>query len=183
VLSLPGFLAHHSAHEHTAPVQRGLFIRSRLLCDEVPAPPPSALASVPNPGDRSVTNRKKYAQHATAPQCAGCHQFMDPIGFGLENFDCVGRHQKTDNGFPVDASGSLVGTDVDGPFTGPAELGTKLAGSAQVRRCFAQNLWRAAMGRAVVLPAHLQWTADAKMTDVLLDVVRSDGFVRRGEAP
>jgi hypothetical protein len=187
VLSLPGFLAHHSALDHTAPVERGLFVRTRLLCDQIGAPSAAALANPPDPADATHTNREKYAQHSADPACYGCHQFMDPIGFGLENFDALGRYQTTDNGFPVDASGALVGSDVDGPFTGPAELGQKLAQSAQVRQCFAQSLWHVTAGRDVGPGSSQPPPATAKMTDVLLSVVRSDGFVRRvageGEGP
>lgn len=140
ILSLPGFLAHHSAVDHTAPVMRGLFIRARLLCDEIAPPPPLALANPPNPGDHTRTNRQKYAAHSNVPACVGCHHLMDPIGFGLENFDPVGRYQTVDNAQPIDGTGVLEGTDIDGPFTGPAELGVKLGASAQVRRCFASTL-------------------------------------------
>jgi hypothetical protein len=179
VLTLPGFLAHHSALDHTAPVQRGLFVRTRLLCDEIAPPPPSAVLNPPDPADVSHTNREKYEAHSKVAGCYSCHRLMDPIGFGFESFDALGRFQSTDHGFPVSSKGMLEGTDVDGAFDGPAQLGLKLAASAQVRRCFAQNLWRAAVGRPVELPAKLQWGADAKMTDVLLDVVRSEGFVER----
>lgn len=179
VLSLPGFLAHHAAVDHTAPVQRGLFVRTRLLCMQIAPPPPNAQNNPPDPGDTTHTNREKYFEHSKSAMCYGCHRQMDPIGFGFENFDTLGRYQTTDNGFPVDSSGSLDFTDVDGPFNGPAELGLKLGDSAQVRRCFLSNLWQAAAGRQVVLPLGTEVAADEKMTDVLLDIVRSDGFVRR----
>ena len=53
---------------------------------------------------------------------------MDQIGFGFEGFDATGALQTTDNGQPVDSSGTIVGTDVAGTFSGPVELGAKLAG-------------------------------------------------------
>ncbi|MGH9666923.1 MAG: DUF1585 domain-containing protein, partial [Bryobacteraceae bacterium] len=60
------------------------------------------------------------AQHRANPACAGCHKLMDPIGFGLENFDWMGRWQNTDvDGKPVDASGELPSGE---KFSGPVEL-------------------------------------------------------------
>jgi hypothetical protein len=179
VLSLPGYLSHHAAVDHTAPVQRGLFVRTRLLCMQIAPPPPNAQNNPPDPSDTTHTNRQKYFEHSKDPMCYGCHRQMDPIGFGFENFDTLGRYQTTDNGFPVDASSTLDYTDVDGAFTGPAQLGVMLGNSGQVRRCFLSNMWQAAAGRAVTLPNGTDVAADEKITDVLLDIVRSDGFVRR----
>ena len=81
---------------------------------------------------------------------------MDPIGYGLENFDAVGAYRTTDNGKPVDASGKLEETDVDGAFTGPIELGKKLAQSQEARECFARQWLSYATARAV---DDATWTA------------------------
>jgi hypothetical protein len=179
VISLPGYLAHHAAIDHTAPVQRGLFVRTRFFCQQIAPPPPNAQNNPPDPGDTTKTNRDKYKAHSADPFCYGCHRQMDPIGFGFENFDTLGRHQTTDNGFPVDSSGTLEFTDVDGDFNGPAELALKLGDSAEVRRCFLQNMWRATAGRELLLPVDDQVAPEEKITQVLLDIVRTDGFVRR----
>jgi hypothetical protein len=73
---------------------------------------------------------------------------MDPIGFGFENFDGIGRYRTTDGGKTVDASGALTGTDVDGMFTGVAQLGAMLAMSPTVESCVGKQWFRYAMGRA-----------------------------------
>jgi hypothetical protein len=72
---------------------------------------------------------------------------MDPIGFGFENYDGMGRYRTSENGVPVDASGELTGTDVDGAFTGVVGLAAKLAQSANVRECYATQWFRFAYGR------------------------------------
>jgi hypothetical protein len=142
ILSLAGPLAALSAPQHSRPVARGLFVLQRLLCQELP-PPPQGVAMRPiDAGDATRTTREKYAQHSSDPSCRGCHQLFDPIGFGLEQMDAVGRFRATEAGLPVDSSGQLIGSDKDGPFTGPAELDQRLAGSATMRNCFAGQVFR-----------------------------------------
>jgi hypothetical protein len=147
LLSSPAFLASNGLINETNPVQRGLLVRTRALCQDVAPPPPSVNAVTP-PGSAMTTTRSKYAAHSADPFCRACHQLMDPIGFGLEAFDTLGRHRTEEGGQPIDATGALVGTDVDGPFSGPAELSEKLATSAEFRRCFVKQLWRFAEGRS-----------------------------------
>ena len=72
---------------------------------------------------------------------------LDGAGFGFENFDAIGRYRTTDNGKPVDSSGMLIGTDVDGPFSGAVELSSKIASSAFAQRCAVQQWMRFALGR------------------------------------
>jgi hypothetical protein len=72
---------------------------------------------------------------------------MDPIGLTLENFDALGRWRDTENGVPIDVSGTLAGTDVDGPFVGPVELAQKLAASQTVANCVVRQFFRFGFGR------------------------------------
>jgi hypothetical protein len=72
---------------------------------------------------------------------------MDPIGFAFEHFDATGRWRENDAGVPVDATGMLTGTDVDGPIDGVQQLAARLLDSAQVRRCVASQWFRWAFGR------------------------------------
>jgi hypothetical protein len=150
VLSLGGWLAAHSPVHRSSPVDRGLAIRTRLFCQSLPPPPAGAVAAAPGAGDFAATTRQKFEQHVTDDACAGCHVLMDPIGFGFEMMDAMGRYRETENGLPVDSSGSLLDTDVDGPFRGPAALSEKLLASAEVRACFVRQLFRFVEGRDVV---------------------------------
>jgi hypothetical protein len=123
------------------PTQRGKLVRERLFCMPVPAPPPNVIPIPPEAGP-GQTRRDQWIQHRTDPVCSGCHTLMDPIGFGLENFDEMGLYRTTDNGQPVDASGDIVSAgDADGPFVGPEELKQRLANSATVAQCQAAA-WR-----------------------------------------
>jgi hypothetical protein len=73
---------------------------------------------------------------------------MDPIGFGFENYDAIGRYRTIDNGAPVDASGEIVQTrDLDGKFTGIAELGQRLATSGEVEECAVRQWFRFFLSR------------------------------------
>ncbi len=147
LLTLPAFLATQAKASEGSPIYRGKFVREQLFCQDLPAPP----ANVPpapevTPG---VSTRERLKQHEVDMACAACHQMMDPIGLGFENYDGIGRYRTMDAGKPVDASGSISGTaDANGPFNGVAELGMKLSKSATVESCVAKQWFRYAMARA-----------------------------------
>jgi hypothetical protein len=151
ILSLPGVLTYHSADHHSGPVERGLLVRRQLLCQDVPAPPDSVLQRIAqNPidtQDKAKTTRQKYEQHVTEAFCNACHGQFDPIGFGMEEMDGLGRFRTLENGLLVDSSGRLAQTDVDGPFTGVAALAEQLAKSQALRACFARHFYRFAESR------------------------------------
>lgn len=146
ILTLPAVLAVQGKPNESSPIYRGRFVREVLLCQQLPSPPPN-IPSAPEvmPG---VSTRGRSAQHEVDPSCAGCHQLLDPIGFGFENFDTLGRYRTMDAGKPVDASGNVVATrDIDGPFNGVAELGKKLAASGEVKECVTRQWFRYAINR------------------------------------
>lgn len=103
----------------TSPVKRGKWILDNLL--GTPPPPPPADAGVLPGDDKSpagLTFREQLEEHRKKPNCAGCHAKIDPLGFGLENFDAVGRWRSSDaNGKPVDSKATLPG---DLNFSTPA---------------------------------------------------------------
>jgi Protein of unknown function (DUF1588)/Protein of unknown function (DUF1592)/Protein of unknown function (DUF1595)/Protein of unknown function (DUF1585) len=146
LLTLPAVLAVQGKPNESSPIYRGRFVREALLCQQLPSPPPN-IPSAPEvmPG---VTTRERSAQHEVDPTCSGCHQLLDPIGFGFENYDTLGRYRTMDAGKPVDASGNVVSTrDINGPFNGVAELGTKLAASSEVKECVTRQWFRYAISR------------------------------------
>jgi hypothetical protein len=146
MLTLPALLGILASAQESSPIYRGKFVREQLLCQELPAPPPN----VPKPPDvpAGVSTREKFKQHEADPACSGCHRLMDPIGFGFENYDAIGRYRTMDNGAPVDASGEIVQTRaLDGKFTGIAELGQRLATSAEVEECAARQWFRFFLSR------------------------------------
>ena len=140
-----GLLTHASILAGTTPgssndpVVRGKFVFEELFCGHVPSPPVGLMVKPP-PADPTRTTRERFAAHREQEPCKGCHVMLDPIGYGLENFDGVGLWRDTDNGKPVDASGALPpNVDTGGPFVGPTELAQKIASSEDARSCFASK--------------------------------------------
>ncbi len=126
------------------PTQRGNFVRERLLCESVPPPPPSVVTTIViAPGQ---TRREAWAEHEADPACAACHQLLDPIGFGFENFDELGRFRSTDNGLAVDASGMIAPSGEQ--FVGPEELASLLSQRPGVGTCLTQTWLGYALQRA-----------------------------------
>ncbi len=146
ILTRGGLMAALSHPDQTSPVLRGKFVRTQLLCEDVPPPPPSVVTTLP-PVTPTFTARDRMVQHTQDPTCNACHQRLDPIGFGFENLDPVGRWRDSDGGKPVDATGNISGTDTSGAFNGPAELAARLAASSQVNTCVATQYFRFATGR------------------------------------
>jgi hypothetical protein len=147
MLTQGSFLAVHAKANQTSPVLRGKFVRAQLFCTPPPPPPPSIVVSPPVVDPRLPT-RQRFAQHTSDPFCASCHTLMDPIGFAFENYDPIGRWRDTDADVPVDATGSLTGTDVDADLDGVPSLAARLAGSAEVATCAATQWFRYAFGRS-----------------------------------
>jgi hypothetical protein len=151
ILSLPGFLTYHASHQHSGPVERGLLVRRQLLCTDIPPPPATVLERIANNPidnvDQTKTTRQKFQVHLDDTSCVGCHRQFDPIGFGMEDMDGIGRYRTQENGLPVDSSGELTGTDVDGAFNGVAQLSAKLARSERVQACAVEHFFRFAMAR------------------------------------
>ncbi|MBL9023625.1 MAG: DUF1592 domain-containing protein [Myxococcales bacterium] len=149
LLAQASVLAAQSHSDQTSPVRRGVFVRTRLLCQELAPPPPNA-GGVPEV-DPNASTRERFSQHSSDPTCNGCHKNIDPIGFGFEGFDAIGRARETDAGKPVDVSGAVTsvegfGTDTDRAFVGLPELGRILAESQSAKTCLVKQLYRRASG-------------------------------------
>ncbi len=147
ILSMGALLSYYAHTNQTSPVHRGKLVREQILCDMLAPPPANVMFQLPEPSPDSTT-RERFSQHSTDPSCAGCHKMMDPIGFGFEGFDAVGRYRSEDGGEPVDASGSLTGTDIDGDFDGVTDLANKLAASEDVKSCYTKMWFRYVSGRS-----------------------------------
>jgi len=155
ILTQASFLSVQAHPDQTSPVLRGKFVRTKLMCQNVP-PPPMDVDITPPSVTSAPTARERFAAHQTvAGSCVTCHQMMDPIGLAFEGFDAIGKYRTTENGVTIDLSGSLLGSAggaIDGPFTGVRELATRLAGSDQVRDCVATQWFRYAAGRTEEVP-------------------------------
>ncbi len=110
-LTQAGFLSVQAHPDQTSPVLRGKFVRTMLLCQNVPPPPADVNISLPTI-DQGATARDRFSAHLTAgASCNGCHKLMDPIGLSFEDFDALGQYRTTDNGKAIDVSGQIHGHD------------------------------------------------------------------------
>jgi len=150
-----GILGHGSFHLltsyplRTSPVLRGKYVLENLLDTAPPPPPPNIPQLEPPSGhDRHSSLREQMERHRDDPGCASCHKMMDPIGFGLENFDASGAWRELDNGKPIDNSGELANGR---KFHGVEELRKILATDhrADFHRAVASRLLTYALGRGL----------------------------------
>ncbi len=146
ILTQAFFLAKNASPVATSPTRRGKVLREQLLCQILPPPPPDTDMTPPKPKPNESV-REQISEHAIKLACSECHDKIDPLGFALEGFDAIGRKQENDGGKPVDTSGTLEDTDVDGPFVGARELAALLTKSEVARKCFSRQMFRFALGR------------------------------------
>jgi hypothetical protein len=151
-------------------VKRGVWVLEQLLGEHVPSPPPDvpALEQQDQTAVKTLTMRQRTELHRTNPVCANCHKVMDPIGFGLENFDAVGRWRDRDsNGSPIEAAGELPGGE---KFASPKDLKTIIAGRTEaVSRNLVEKLLAYALGRRLE-------GYDEIVVDNLVREVADDGY-------
>jgi len=170
----------------TSPVLRGKWVLENLLG----TPPPPAPADIPALDETNVGTaaslRARLEQHRAKASCAVCHDQMDPIGFGLENFDASGAWRDKDGAFPVDTTGTFPG---GATFHGPEELRRALAARPELFvRNLTEKLLTYALGRG--LEAGDRAAVDAiaaqvaregyRMTALIDGIVNSQPFQMRG---
>jgi hypothetical protein len=188
-----GMMLTHDKATRTSIVRRGLKIRTDVLCQIVPAPPPDVDLSSLDKTATGVSQRDRLEQHRTVASCANCHNLMDPIGVVFEGFDAVGRPRTVDEmGLPVVLDSTLSGTqDANGPIASPAELGARLAQSEQVRGCYVTNNFRFFYGHEVEQADACSLArllvdfkgANYNLNELLVALTRTDAFLYRGVTP
>jgi len=170
ILGMPGVLAATSFPNRTSPVNRGVWVLQQVLGEHVPAAPPGvpALEKQDQQSVATLTLRARFELHRADPVCANCHRLLDPIGFGLENFDAIGRwRDQDDNGEPIDAAGELPGGT---HFANPQELRAMIAGR---RDDFARNLVEKMLAYALCRKLE---GYDEIVVDELMQEVTKDGY-------
>ena len=147
LLTMAAVLAVSSYPARTSPVLRGKWILESLLGTPPPPPPPNVPELKEHAGATPQTLRARLEQHRANPTCAGCHSRIDPLGFGLENYDSLGRWRDTEAGQPIDSSGLLP----DGTaYNGPEELKrVLLSKKTQVFQNLTRKLLGYALGRGL----------------------------------
>ncbi|MCP4920485.1 MAG: DUF1592 domain-containing protein [Proteobacteria bacterium] len=184
LLGHASILAQYSHATSSSATLRGKFIRSTVLCHEIPAPPGDVDTTIPEADDSSPTLRDRIAIHLEDPTCAACHELLDPIGLGLENFDGIGRWRSTENGATIDASGDLDGVAFDDAWA----LSGKVAEHPDLAGCFTDHVYHYAVGRGTAAGERdlADWLtvefelAGHAVPDLMRSTVMSPGFRNAG---
>jgi len=183
LLGFGGILALNAHVTITSPTRRGKFVRERLLCQVIPPPPANVDADLERnnmAGAANATMRQRLEVHRDNGACRSCHEMMDPVGLGLENFDAVGAYRATDHGLPIDTSGTLDAATFDGPRT----LATVLRNSPETATCLVRQVYRYATGHVETSGEDIVMAAIASAVEgrgylwsaLLSEVAVSDGF-------
>lgn len=168
ILGQATFLALTSKPAETSPTERGLFIREHFLCQIVPPPPAGVNTTLPPVTDeKPMTTLERLQIHLSDQTCAGCHRLIDPIGFGFERYDAIGKFRTTQQvtiyptadelknkiktkpteyRLDIDAAGSVSGIP-NSEFTSPRQAGKLLAEDPGCQKCVVKQLFRYAAGR------------------------------------
>jgi mono/diheme cytochrome c family protein len=173
ILGMPGILATTSFPNRTSPVKRGVWVLEQLLGEHVPPPPPN-VPSLEKQDQKTVGNltlRQRTELHRENAVCANCHKILDPIGFGLENFDAIGRwRDQDDSGGAIDAAGELPGGK---HFASPKELKTIIAArKPELARNLTEKLLAYALCRQLE-------GYDEIVVDHLMETMAKDGYRMR----
>ncbi|HKV37879.1 MAG TPA: DUF1592 domain-containing protein, partial [Blastocatellia bacterium] len=190
ILTQASVLTVSSYATRTSPVLRGKWVLENLLNAAPPPPPPD----VPNLDEskigRASSLREQLEEHRKNPTCASCHSRMDPLGFGLENFNAIGAWRIRDGQFPIDASGTLP----DGrTFEGPGGLEAILMSQPdKFADCLARKLLTYGLGRglesyddtAVKKIVSQAKANNYRFSSLIMAIVESEPFqMRKGESP
>jgi hypothetical protein len=170
ILTQPGVLAMSSFPNRTSAVNRGVWVLEQVLGEEVPPPPPDvpALDNQDKHQINGLTLRQRMEMHRSNPVCANCHKVFDPIGFGLENFDAIGRwRDHDDSGSAIDPTGELPGGN---RFGSPSELKRIIAAR---KDDFTRNITGKLL--AYALCRQLEGY-DEVVVDQLTDTIARDGY-------
>ena len=145
---MPATLATTSFPNRTSPVNRGVWVLEQILGERVPPPPPDVpeIEEQDHKEVKGLTLRQRTELHQSEATCANCHKVLDPIGFGLENFDAIGRwREKNEKGLAIHSAGKLPNGK---GFTTPAELKGLLAQrEGDLARNLTERLMAYALGR------------------------------------
>lgn len=170
ILGMPGILATTSFPNRTSPVKRGVWVLEQVLGQRVPPAPPNVptLEKQDPKKAASLTLRQRTELHRTNAVCANCHKILDPIGFGLENFDAIGRwRDQDDTGGAIDAVGELPGGK---HFSSPKELKAIIAAR---KDDMARNLTEKLLAYALCRKLD---GYDEIVVDSLMEGIAKDGF-------
>lgn len=147
ILTRAGFLAGRAHRLEGSPPLRGVFVFERLLCRTPLTPPPDADLTEPaSSGGGDRTNRQLFEERTSPPECAGCHAAFDGLGYAFERYDAIGQYRATDNGLPVDSTGTFTADGEVWDIQDAVDLSEHLASSEEVMSCVAGHWYDYASG-------------------------------------
>lgn len=170
----------------TSPTERGKVVWTRLLCNEIPPPPPQVDTGLPPTGGSADACKTERYDMRTKAECSGCHGILDSVGFGLENYGPLGEWRTTEPDKPecsIAGEGELAEV---GAFAGAGALGELLLDSGQLEGCYVRNMLQFAVGHHPTdddrplldaLTERFEATDDAAA--LLLQLATSEGFRHR----
>jgi hypothetical protein len=179
LLGHAGVLAARDHSDGTSPTRRGLFVLTRLLCQDLPLMPPANL-QIPPPPSGLLTARERLEEHTGNGVCASCHRVTDPVGLSLEHFDALGVYRDQDHGMAIDDTGQIDGAT----YHGESELGAMLRDHPALGPCLIQSLYGVAVGHLAgdfdrdSFASLVQQFGDqgARIRALLGDIAASEGF-------
>jgi hypothetical protein len=183
-----GFLAVTATDYNSRPVKRGVTISRRVLCADVPPPPPE-VKSPSAPPISGKTNRQAFEAATEMPGtiCISCHgKLINPLGFAFEHFDGLGEWRDDEKGLPIDARGTYAFTEGSRSYDGAAALMQAVAQGRQAHECYAGQLFEYVYGRApaaaeqdLINELGRRSRLGVAIKDLVLDLVATDAFLTR----
>jgi len=187
-----------SSLENPSPIKRGNYVRSVLMCQDLPPPQQAGLSLPKGPDD---SNRTATMKHTNDPACQGCHQYLDGIGFGLESYGSNALFRTSEtllSGMTatIDASGTIKSLDsaeakldpnsAAMPYQSVSQLATLIANSGQGSACYSRQFYRYVTGRNEeaadenIIPVYsANMRAGGGMKQMLIDLASTPGFILR----
>ncbi|MBL8740671.1 MAG: DUF1592 domain-containing protein, partial [Myxococcales bacterium] len=181
VLTQASFLTSHARTPSRAAIYRGKSILVDVLCKQLVLPED---VNTTIDFDPTLPARQQIEQATSSAGCAGCHGMINPLGFLFENYDGIGKWRSVEGTYPIDATAEVIGTDIDGEFTGATALAQKLAESDEAAECLSRQWLRFALARqdsalddeSVEIASE---RAQGDMRELLIALTLSDAFRHR----
>ncbi|QQR88536.1 MAG: DUF1592 domain-containing protein [Myxococcales bacterium] len=185
VLTQLSWLTNFAGTADSSLERRGLFVWRNLICNVIPPPPAGAAQQQASLVAADASKEEIVLARAATPTCNGCHQVMDPIGMGLENYGALGEYRDQVDGNTVNP----VGTIPDfGSFTGAVELSATIAQDPTAQACFSQRFAQYVLGSDLGSPNETDWLNSAHesflshtttIEELLVGLVAHEGFIER----
>jgi hypothetical protein len=190
MLTHPSWLIAHSTNFDNHAIHRGRWIRERLLGGTIPDVPVTIDATLPDEPEHTLRERMQVTRD---DYCWNCHQYMDPLGLPLEQFDHFGRYRETELDKPVAVTGEILKSGsqpLDGAVKDPFAMMSALAKSKRVEQVFVRHAFRYFLGRnetladgAVLIEAHRAYAEnDGSMNALITALLSSEAFLYRTAA-